>query len=299
MASAGAREKKEMNAESLVQWAYQDELSKKFTSSAEGIWNRIEEGRPGQDPGHGAAQRYPHFGLPHPDAEKIEKAVGTLEDLQIDWEVEGEAILGSLIRIADPRSSPVLHRPANSPRPTRVGWHIGQNGHIKRSTVRPPRQTIAVRALRTNALVPMYAKWGIRPDWHDEPPSPSPVYRGSKVAITGECRGKNLYTIGSFCPLEWSPSPLSIAQLRADYLAWWRGLKILSNTLILEDFHVLPPRASEMPWNNVDTEPQDTVHEPIWPRKADRLPLGPTRDITGPPMRAGRAGPVRKVGVSE
>jgi hypothetical protein len=45
----------------LLRWAFQDELSKRKTSSAEGIWDRIlEDGqRGGIDVGHSAAQRYP------------------------------------------------------------------------------------------------------------------------------------------------------------------------------------------------------------------------------------------------
>src|ERR1700720_1738855 len=87
-----------IDTEFLIRWAYQDELSKRQTSSAEGIWDRIlEDGqRGGIDPGHGAAQRYSHFGLPDPDAELIERAVGALEDAVIDWERSFETIAAEL-----------------------------------------------------------------------------------------------------------------------------------------------------------------------------------------------------------
>jgi len=96
----------EIDIETLLHWAYRDELSKRQTSSAEGIWDRIlEDGqRGGIDPGHGAAQRYSHFGLPDPDAELIEKAVSSLEDLVIDWQQSFHAIaaeLSGLISIND------------------------------------------------------------------------------------------------------------------------------------------------------------------------------------------------------
>ena len=47
-----------MDTELLLRWAFQDELSKRKTSSAEGIWDRIlEDGqRGGIDVGHSAAQ---------------------------------------------------------------------------------------------------------------------------------------------------------------------------------------------------------------------------------------------------
>ena len=91
-------QKKPVEIETLLRWAFVDELSKRITSSAEGIWDHIEEigQRGGIDPGHGAAQRYPHFGLPHPDAEKIELAVSALPNLIIDWKESREALMGDL-----------------------------------------------------------------------------------------------------------------------------------------------------------------------------------------------------------
>jgi hypothetical protein len=69
-----------LDIEALLVWAYRDELSKKYTSSAEAIWGRI-----GIGPAHDSdqrtatsAQRYPHFGTPHPDAIVIEDAVSNL-----------------------------------------------------------------------------------------------------------------------------------------------------------------------------------------------------------------------------
>lgn len=277
--------KKQVECEGLLRWAYRDELPKKMTSSAEGIWDRIKDQRPGQDPGHGAAQRYPHFGLPHPDAERVEMAVGRLQDLCIDWDMEGWAILGDLLALADPRS-PALCGGAYRP-PSKAGWPVirpgGRTGR-QSAKVDPPRDVILVRTLRTAALVTMHAGMGTRPGWQEEPPRPTPIYRGSKPTIVGECRGKNLYTAGSYCPMEWTPSPITIAETRADYLAWWRGLMYLAETLVLEDYNVLPPLAPEMPWRD-GVEYRPPVRATLWPPKLDKLPLNPERKITGPPKR--------------
>jgi hypothetical protein len=68
-----------------------------------------------------------------------------------------------------------------------------------------------VGALRTAALVTMHAARGGRPDWFEDPPRPEMVQapNGPNAMVVGEYRGRNLYTAGSYCPLKWSPSPLS------------------------------------------------------------------------------------------
>ena len=68
--------------------------------------------------------------------------------------------------------------------------------------------------------------------------------------LVGECKGRNWYSTGSYCPLRWEPCPITIAEARADYLAWWRGLDQLARSLAgqLEKFHPLRPGTSEMPW---------------------------------------------------
>ncbi len=247
MARPATLAKTEMEIERLLQWAYRDELSKRHTSSAEGIWDRINSDgqRGGVDIGHGTAQRY-DFGLPHPDAEWIEKAVSALPDTTIDWKAEGRAILGHLLNIVDPTPRPLA--PHN--RDATASWRT--KGGVQRSAkLEPPRDVILVKTLRTSALVIMHAKMGTRPDWRSAPPQPLriPALKGPNAMIVGECRGKSLYSAGSYCPLRWTPSPIGIAEARADYLAWWRGLVQLTDSLILTKFSPLPPLAHEMPWN--------------------------------------------------
>src|ERR1700731_122091 len=91
-------EKVKMDIELLLRWAYVDELSKRQSSAAEGIWDKIQDSsnHGGIDSGRGAAQRYAHFGLPDPDAERIERAVSGLGETVIDWKQHFDAIAGDL-----------------------------------------------------------------------------------------------------------------------------------------------------------------------------------------------------------
>jgi hypothetical protein len=54
------RERTAIDVESLLIWAFRDELSKRGLSSAEGIWDKIEQDaqRGGIDPGHGRAMLF-------------------------------------------------------------------------------------------------------------------------------------------------------------------------------------------------------------------------------------------------
>jgi hypothetical protein len=126
--------------------------------------------------------------------------------------------------------------------------------------VAPPRFISGYGSfLRPAALVTMHARMGTRPQWFDDQPIPLPVpaARGPRAKVIGECWAKNAYSTGSYCPLEWSPSPVSIAEDRADYLAWWRALNSLPQILnpVLTGHVVLPPAAPEFPWRNPQPPP--------------------------------------------
>ena len=292
----------------LLQWTYREELPKRQTSSAEGIWDRIGEvGKFGQiDHAHGAAQRYPHFGLPHPDAIRIEAAVGALPDADIDWTADAWNILGELVALTNVNDPTPQHRRRISratwvwPRSTREGQ---RDRSRQEATLEPPRDVLLVRSLHTSALVTMHAKMGTRPKWRDIDPhsgkeiipetGPSPAPSGGNPKIIGECKGKNLYTIGAYCPVRWSPSPIAIAEARVDYLAWWRGMRDLAVSLQLGDFEPMLPAVPEMPWRDEAVEP--TVRAELWPKKSSALPLKPSRKLAGPPQRPKRYGPVRKI----
>lgn len=296
----------EIDIETLLHWAYRDELSKRQLSSAEGIWDRIAEDgqRGGIDPGHGAAQRYSHFGLPDPDAERIECAVAGLEDLIIDWPRSFDAIaaeLSALISVNDmaKRETPVRTSEGSWGKAGAKALKAWWGAEGSKPQLDRPRDVLMLGGLRTGALVTMHAIKGSRPDWNEASPKPSmvPALKGPNAMIEGECRGRNLYSIGSYCPLKWFPSPMSIVTSRAEYVAWHFGMTKLAQSLELVKFIALPPKAAATPWLE-DDEPMAGII-PVVPTQANQvsawgtLPLAPARGRKGPPLRSQKAGPVR------
>lgn len=293
--------KVEMDIEMLLRWAFRDELSKRAISAAEGIWDRIQDNQHhgGIDRSHhGAGQRYAAIGLPDPDAERIERAVAALDEQIIDWKASMEAIagdLGGLVSINDlaPSSAPK--------RVPRTGWGAAGDRALKgmfgagaeRAFQDKPRDVLMVAGIRTDVLVAMHAIRGSRPDWYEEQPQPKRVQaeRGVNAKIIGECRGKDLYTLGSYCPLRYDPSPMTIVHSRADYSAWHRGLVTLSQTLQLEKFVALTPKASSMPW--VDEPKTDARVLPGNIEQSTTLPLSPSRGRSRSPLRRARSSEVR------
>jgi hypothetical protein len=291
----------------LLRWAYVDELSKRQCSAAEGIWDHILDyaNHGGIDRGRGAAQRYSHFGLPDPDAERIERAVSALGETVIDWNVHLDLIAGDLAGLISIND---LSPRAATRRAPEFGW--GKAGtkalhaffgskeamlaHAQLAHDQP-RDVMLVGGINTAVLITRHAIKGTRPDWYDEHPLPGmmPAARGTGATVVGECRGKNLYTTGSYCPLRWSPSPLSVVMGRADYFAWHQGLVRLSETLVLEKFVALAPKAPCAPW--IDGAVEQISHLiPVMPtgrndvRDWGVLPLAPQRPKAGPPARQRR-----------
>ena len=294
--------KTEIDIETLLHWAYRDELSKRHTSAAEGIWDRIREDgqRGGVDKGDGGAQRYSHFGLPDPDAERIEVAVGRLGDMVIDWQARFDDIAGDIAGLITVNDMPgrVQHR-----RAPRTGWGPAGDKALQAwwgpKGARPlndrPRDVLMVGSLRTAALVTMHAIRGTRPDWREDPPRPipTPARKGPNAMVMGECKGRNLYSLGAQCPLIWEPSPMTIVSSRAEYVAWHQGLVDLAAALELAKFAPLPPKAPPTPWND---PPAPVPGEPIEIRpevKLSTLPLAPHRGRKAGQPHHAKAGPVR------
>jgi hypothetical protein len=300
--------KVEMDVENLLRWAYVDELSKRHTSAAEGIWDRIQEfsNHGGVDRGHGAAQRYSHFGLPDPDAEAVDRAVASFGNVEIDWDLSLDAIAGNLVGLVSVND---LTRRDDVQRETRVSWgeagtkalkaFFGADGALPRHD--RPRDVLLVNTINLSALIMRHAIKGTRPDYWDEDPVPERVLakNGGGVALVGECKGKNVYSTGSYCPVQWIPSPVSVISSRAEYALWHHGLTVLSQTLELRKYVVLPPRAPSAPWRGYCEAEAGSRVVPVMPNGRNSaadwgtLPLAPDRGKAGSPIRTPKAGPVR------
>lgn len=152
-------QKTEMDIERLLQWAFVDELSKKQTSAAEGIWDRIFENQHhgGIDCGYSAAQRYAHFGLPDPEVEAIERAVAQLEDVVIDWEQSFDAIAGALGELVSMNDFSQRQDRCDSTRRALAGQGIGLLRFFGPAPIgRAPRQAACRpdgRGLKTSVLL--------------------------------------------------------------------------------------------------------------------------------------------------
>jgi hypothetical protein len=241
----GASTKKAVDIERLLRWAYLDELSKRHSSPAENIWRHMGS--------TSSAPSAPHydFGTPHPDALKIEACVLLLEPLKPeDWGTFGPALMGDI-------------------------WGLFQ-----------ARDVIIVRSLNTAFLIRHHAILGSRPHWNPAKPHPYRVLathgpRGN-AKVEGKCWGQNRYSPGAYCPLRWSPSPITIAQERLDYAAWHLGLVTLAQTLALEEHDVLLPAAPARPWDG-EQERKGTLWPPYWTPPQRPLPLRQPGPLAGPP----------------
>ncbi len=283
LASKPPRIKAEVEIQALLEWTFRTELPKRQISSAEGIWRDVAIGAAGIGGDGGSAQRYPHHGLPHDDALLIEAAVAGLPMWMCDWSESLPDIMGDLAGLLTVND--LRREQEERGRITQSSWpakaYAKAGGRAQATNT--PRDVILVGSIDIEALVVSHARQGTRPDWcaggptcHSTPSRNDP----SRAMITGECRGRNLYATGSCCPLSWRPSPLTIATARADYLAWWRGLVMLADTLELNEHAALPPAAPQLPW--FDAEPSVSLYGQRSPPKMRTLPLKPQRKTAGP-----------------
>ena len=220
-----SQQRRPVDIEKLLQWAFRDELPKQ---SIEGTWGY--EVSPmfrlaalgttidsfSQEPGFPNA-----LGCCHPDAEIIGAAVLQLDDAEIDWPATRRRLLGplrGLVSLNDPTLSRLT---------------IGRAG-----------------------LVAMHAKMGTRPRWDLEPlPEPTIGRNGKPVVqfvddddrlVEGR-RGRH-YGRGARCPLTWCPAPREAAFARVEYSVWHMTLVELSDRLQLGERTALAPAAPPAPW---------------------------------------------------
>jgi hypothetical protein len=100
------------------------------------------------------------------------------------------------------------------------------------------------------ALILKHATLQTRPDWLPGPIRVLPTYGPHRKLpqVVGECRGKNKYTLGSYCPLRWVPSAAEINAARLEWQCWWGALFVLSASLRLSEHVVTGPAALVSPW---------------------------------------------------
>ena len=273
----------------LLQWAYLHELPKRRISSAEGIWDRLAQygslGGINPDPSPGGAQRYAQFGLPHPDAERIERAVEALQPVQTDWESYFGLLcheLAPLVTVNDLSSG--WPTPAARARAADLVRPPDGRG----VSVHAPRDVLLVQTIPVSVLVHTHAIKGTRPNgWRTSEMRPiqTRAERGPLAKIIGVCKGKNSYSSGSYCPLQWQPSPIGLVLARANYFAWWQGLAKLALEIQLAEYTPLPPSVSPAPWINEEAPGNIFAYPPLRDRP---LPLKPTRKLAGPPEQRKR-----------
>lgn len=263
----------------MLRWAYLDELSKRQTSAAEGIWDRLAQygslGGINPDESHfagGGAQRYAQFGLPHADAEEIERAVAALGRISIEQDFDiivGE--LRALVSVNDLAPRPRGH----------VEGRTAGAGYYDKEGMPPqlrPRDVLLVSTINVSVLVITHAIMGTRPRWKSGMPRPYQIPGRRGPLLVGECRGKNLYSAGSYCPLRWAPSPVEIVLGRADYHLWHRALRSLAQTLNLTQHEALPPAAPGAPWLAEEKKRAVWSYAVATPKP---LPLRPQRKKAG------------------
>ena len=106
-------------------------------------------------------------------------------------------------------------------------------------------------------LIVMHASAGTRPHWWPQPIRVLPTRDGSRVRIIGECKGRDRYTTGSYCPLRFEPPLATVAHARAEYAVWFGALVHLAVVLAgrLSAHVATYPAASPKPWQTPDTVP--------------------------------------------
>jgi hypothetical protein len=101
-------------------------------------------------------------------------------------------------------------------------------------------------------LIGDHARHGVSPDWcRHQPRATSVIGKNGKPQVYGTRHGKDRYSEGSHCPLQWgNPSLEGIALARAAYVVWHRCLDRLVLTLTEKlKYHAATPAvAPSAPW---------------------------------------------------
>ena len=246
---------KRVDIEVLLQWAYRDELSKRATSAAEGVWDHAGEFALTGIVGDGCSagpQRYAVVGTPHPDALALEKLVRALPDVTIEWAVSRRALMGDLDGFygewIDWHGSPRESRAS-------VAWFR----HLRGSPADP---FLGQPAFRQSEIVRTCAVLKKRPLCCADGPRLAPLengYGGHSVCYVEDDgslmlgRKAKHYGPQARSPVVWYPTPVEIARERGEYAAWHAALTALAHTAAetgaLRDHAAMCPTAPAEPWN--------------------------------------------------
>ncbi len=103
------------------------------------------------------------------------------------------------------------------------------------------------------ALVIGHAYTGTSPSWNVGRPKLRPRILGNgKPAVSGTRYGKDRYSAGAHCPLEWvQPTIEGVALARATYAVWHSAVTRLAHALKgkLRNISAVPPSSSAAPWS--------------------------------------------------
>lgn len=221
--------RKIMDIETVLQWAYRQELPK--ASEMSGAGGSMAPGFSIADLGVSVDnwQHEPGFpaimGSPHPDALTISKHVQALPPLEVDAVASRRELLPEAWRLIDPDD-----------------W-LRTRVHVDRAV-----------------YVISHAKMGTRPEWRAGWTLHRIIGRNGKPMVDG-LDANGAYQRGARCPLEVLPSPREIVTDRAIYAAWHLALGELAQALAdrLETIAPEPPECSPKPWMD-GPEPPIVIH---------------------------------------
>ncbi|WP_375455744.1 hypothetical protein [uncultured Methylobacterium sp.] len=227
----GTPNKRVMDIEDALTWAYRHELPKRREGEGDGRMREFPSISPmfaicalggrvenfSREPGFPAA-----MGEPHPDALIIEAAVEELKAFAAH-RFEGE--LGLL-----------THLPAGLDEHAAMARSMGQLFDLVRIKARLGGRPTFARTPEPAAIVGRAGKPIIY------------VMRHGTEQICG-AEGKDRYPSGAYCAIQWE-DPKAILIERADYAAWWAAIDLLAHRLSgrLAGISVLPPAAAQRPW---------------------------------------------------
>ncbi len=237
-----------MSVEDVLQWAFRDELPKDRGLGGSFVpgmpmapmWRNAALGTPvdnwSREPGLPTC-----MGPPAPDALKVEASVQALEafaDQAIDDVPDLMGDFGEL-GVDETRAirRALCMMPAIVARCAKLRCRPMWTRNIYPGPMRAPNgRTIVVRS------EPVFSKTITGEEVEHE------------VLAQVEARAKGEYPFGSHSPLQYDPSPQSVAEERAEYLVWWGALEMIARDLDgkLETITVLPSLAPQRPWNEHD-----------------------------------------------